>query len=119
MSKRYLILDIEVFPNLFQIGIKEFDSGDYWNFYISNDETFSSEEFKKLDTLLSENTIVTYNGLGFDNHMLSYLLANPKATTSEFYQLTQLIINGVKNVIETITLKITEMIIFLLFIFPP
>jgi len=89
------ILDIECFPNFFQVGIMD---ENFTNVHISidikNDEIFNENKFNLLDDELAGDTIVTYNGSRYDDIMLSYLYTRV-CGTKELYYFSKFVINQV------------------------
>jgi hypothetical protein len=90
----YLILDIETFPNFFQVGIKSTITKTYISFDISNGERFDDNLFDAMDFILKDKTIITYNGLNYDNPMLAYVYGGTRSTRS-CVEFTRLIIEGI------------------------
>ena len=94
-----IALDIERFSNFIQIGLKDFNNKSYISFDIRNNEMFNNTQINDIKEILSDekNTIITYNGMSYDNHMLAYLLSRPNSTANMLNDYTKLIIEGIKD----------------------
>ena len=66
-----LAVDIEVYPNLFLIACKRLSDGQVLTMEMSDR---SEIDFDRLKKILRSNTIVTYNGLGFDVPLIFYAM---------------------------------------------
>lgn len=90
MSKDVLIVDTEVYPNLFSIGFRRYEDRKTVVMYKSDVKTDFDKD--RMIALMRKNRIVTYNGMGFDLPIIT--MAGNGASTEELYEAAERIIKG-------------------------
>lgn len=92
-----LMFDIECYPNAFGLGFKDINTQVVTQFN-KLEGSFSSSDIKSIRNLMENNTLVTFNGIGYDLLLAKYLLNNPSCTVGKLNQISSFIINGCGNV---------------------
>lgn len=89
IEKRVGIADIETLKELFDVGILNVDTGEWIEFEVS---AYKNElyEFVKWYTSKPLDYLVTFNGIGFDQQVLQYVVDNYQ----KWYDLTSIEITG-------------------------
>jgi len=83
--------DIETYINYTLFALRDVDNhDDLITFEVKGDEVFSNKKAKKLRKILVKHTIVTYNGLKFDEPVTAYALQGK--TPYQIFQSVQAII---------------------------
>lgn len=90
------IYDIEVFPNLFTITLKNIDTKKINVFEISERKDERQEMFDYINNL---NYMIGFNNIGYDYPVLHFMLLNPDCTNLDIYNKSQQIINSSDNTI--------------------
>ena len=81
-------------------GLKDLNTQNYISFDIRNDEMFTDKQIDDIKEILSDekNTIITYSGMGYDNHVLGYSLSRPTSTSIMLNDYSKLMIReGIKG----------------------
>jgi hypothetical protein len=63
-------MDIEVYPNYFQVGVKDFISKDIITFEVDDRKDERNQLFTFLTTY--KGYMITFNGIHYDNVVLAY-----------------------------------------------
>lgn len=91
-NKEKLIFDIESYWNYFCIGFKGEKSGKIVYFECFDDAALTPTDIAKLDWIIHNFTIISFNGISYDIPILTLALAGNN--TSELKRATNLIIQG-------------------------
>jgi hypothetical protein len=80
MVSNYVLMDIELYPNYFQVGIKDYVNKKVYTFEI--DET--KDERNELFSFLTgyKGYMITFNGIHYDNVVLAYFVKNFRRLSS-------------------------------------
>jgi hypothetical protein len=76
MISNYQLMDIEVYPNYFQVGVKDFISKDIITFEVDDRKDERNQLFTFLTTY--KGYMITFNGIHYDNVVLAYFLKDSR-----------------------------------------
>jgi DNA polymerase elongation subunit (family B) len=85
-----LEFDIETYPNYTLFALRNIKNHKLYTFEIKGDDVLSKRDGRKLTKLLKNNTVVTFNGIGFDEPITAYALLG-KTPMSIYRQVKSLI----------------------------
>lgn len=83
------LYDVENYSNFFCVTFYSNDSDEYYTFII---DKFNNDRSKILSFIRERKILVGYNSKTYDDVILNYIIANPKCTCLDLYNLGQKII---------------------------
>ena len=90
-----LVFDIETYINYTLFALMDINTKEVFTFEIINDNFKNKDKLKKL---LTNNKIITFNGLKFDEPITAFALATEGVTSKQIYSAAQSIIVDKMNV---------------------
>lgn len=96
MIKRY-VFDVELYPNYFEVGFKEFGKENYHFFEINE---FTNDRDKLLQFLSTHHILIGFNSLHYDNIMLNAVIQHPENTLYHLIQVNNAIIGDNYEVVK-------------------
>jgi len=100
--RQVVVYDIEIFPNLFELGVYFYKTGKYRFFIIHNSKNEISTIYEFLDWCKKNAIMVGFNNEGFDYPLLHHLLNHRQDyIDSETIAACQRLYNKGQEVIES------------------
>ena len=95
MKRKFVAIDVEVYPNCFMIGIMNIENQKIKTFEIfGENERFSGEQIQSLNKIIANYAIATFNGDKYDIPII--LKAMSKATCKQIYEMSSDIVTSAK-----------------------